>query len=60
MDMASRFGFGLSSKAINTEYASVMARQIEALKSIVWRAKIEQTAVMLPIVAVKLNQLYKQ
>ena len=60
MKMTSKFGFTLSNKAINTEYASVMARQVEALKSIAWRAKIGQTAVMIPIIAVKLNQLYKQ
>ena len=60
MNIASKFGFTLSNKAINTEYTSVMARQVGALKSIVWRAKIGKTAVMVPIIAVKLDQLYKQ
>lgn len=60
MNIALKFGVTLPNKAINIEYASVMARQIEALKSIAWRAKVGQTAVMIPVIAVKLNQLYKQ
>lgn len=60
MNIASKFGFTFPNKAINAEYASVMARQVEALKSIAWRAKIGKTAVMVPVIAVKLDQLYKQ
>jgi len=60
MKIISKLGFTLPSNAINTEYTSVMARQIETLKSIVQRAKMEQTAVIAPIVAIKLAQLYKQ
>lgn len=60
MNIALTFGVTLPSKTINMEYASVMARQVEALKSIAWRAKVRQTAVMIPVIAVKLNQLYKQ
>ena len=60
MKITSKFGFTLPSKAINTAHTSVMARQIETLKSIVQRAKIGQTAVIAPIVTIKLAQLYKQ
>jgi len=60
MNITSKFGFTLPSKAINTTHTSVMARQIETLKSIVQRAKIGQTAVIAPIVTIKLAQLYKQ
>ena len=60
MNITSKFGFTLPSKAINIEYTSVIARQVETLKSIVQRAKMGQTAVVAPIVAVKLAQLYKQ
>lgn len=60
MNITSKFGFTLSNKTINIEHTSVMARQIELLRSIVQRAKVGQTAVITPIIAVKLAQLYKQ
>ena len=60
MSIISKFGFTLPSKAVNTEYTGVMVRQIETLKSIVQRAKMGQTAVVSPIIAIKLAQLYKQ
>ena len=60
MNITSKFGFALPSNAVNTEYTSVMARQIETLKLIAQRAKMGQTAVIAPIVSLKLAQLYKQ
>lgn len=60
MNITSKFGFMLSNKADNIEQTSVIARQIEALRTVVQRAKMGETAVYAPTITVKLNQLYKQ
>ena len=60
MNIISKFGFTLPNKAVDSEQTSVIARQIETLRSVAQRAKMEQTAVIAPIIAIKLTQLYKQ
>jgi len=60
MNIISKFGFTLPSKAVNSDRTSVITRQMETLRSVARRAKVGQTAVVTPIIAIKLAQLYKQ
>ncbi len=49
----------LLKESAKTEETSVMARKVETLRSLTRRAKVSQTAVVAPIIAIKLHQLYK-
>ncbi len=50
----------LTNESVKTDETSVIARQMETLRALGQRAKMGQTAVIAPIIAVKLHQLYEQ